>query len=522
MSDVTLTSAVRSNLLALQSTQGLVNRTQGRLSTGLKVASAIDDPVAYFQAKALSDRAADFQGKKDNIDQGVSSLSTALQGITGVSTLVKQLKGLALNAQSASSAQISGLVQQFNSLRSQLDTLAVDTQYQGQNLIAGVGQTLSVSFSNLTASSLTVNSVDVRVEATGLNIAKAVTSNGGFQVSFDDATGGNLGYGVIKTTYAGTATSLTSGNYTFSYGSGTVTLTVYSAGSTTGSDFEAFTTTSTLTNGQSMAFRVGTGSGFSDTETISSATSTQNSNRFAIEFHASSGGGTSASLADGGSVDLAINGLTGNTLNAGSYTFSYAGINVTMKVVSAGGTTGTFTVTQTFVNGQYLTLNLATSGAAGTFTAAGYIATSAAGQFSQNSFGAFQGRAYYTGGDLTTVYGAQVSAGFTSMGYVSGQYVLDANLQGVVQNLVTKLDANLQTLRSVGQSLGTNVALLNTRLDFTKNYVDLLQSGSGKLTLADLNEEGANLLALQTRQQLGIQALSFAGQNEKSILSLFR
>jgi len=45
---------------------------------------------------------------------------------------------------------------------------------------------------------------------------------------------------------------------------------------------------------------------------------------------------------------------------------------------------------------------------------------------------------------------------------------------------------------------------------------------AGKLTLADLNEEGADLLSLQTRQQLGIQALSFAGQNEKAVLSLFR
>ena len=70
--------------------------------------------------------------------------------------------------------------------------------------------------------------------------------------------------------------------------------------------------------------------------------------------------------------------------------------------------------------------------------------------------------------------------------------------------------------------LGSNVALLNTRLSFTNNYVNLLSAGAGKLTLADLNAEGANLLSLQTRQQLGIQALSFAGQSEKAVLQLFR
>lgn len=66
------------------------------------------------------------------------------------------------------------------------------------------------------------------------------------------------------------------------------------------------------------------------------------------------------------------------------------------------------------------------------------------------------------------------------------------------------------------------MALLQTRLEFTETYVNTLQAGGDKLTLADLNEEGANLLALQTRQQLGIQALSFAGQAEQGILGLFR
>jgi len=525
MSDVTLTSAVRSNLLALQSTQSLVNRTQSRLSTGLKVASAIDDPVAYFQSKALSDRASDFQGKKDNIDQGVSALSTALQGISGVSTLVKQLKGLALNAQSASSTQISSLVQQFNALRSQLDNLATDTQYQGQNLVAGKGQTLTVSFSNLTGSSLEVDSVDVKVGATGLNIAKAVSSNGGFQLSFDDATGADLAHGTIRANYAGTATALTSGDYTFGYGSATVTVTVYSAGYDSTTDSPAFTTTSTLSNGQEFNIRVTTAA---QTDTFKvSAGQIQNNNHFSVEYLASSGGGASA-YAAGDAVSLAINGLSGNTLNAGTYTFSYGGNTLSFTVSSAGSTTGTFSDSDVFINGSFTQFATANGGAGLTLSTAGgvasgdgMIAVAATGGLSSTGLGAFKGQAYATGSDISVAYNGHIDK-TTTVGYVSGQYVLDSNLSGIVQNLVTKLDANLQTLRSVAQNLGTNVALLNTRLDFTKSYVDLLQSGSGKLTLADLNEEGANLLALQTRQQLGIQALSFAGQNEKSILSLFR
>ena len=84
------------------------------------------------------------------------------------------------------------------------------------------------------------------------------------------------------------------------------------------------------------------------------------------------------------------------------------------------------------------------------------------------------------------------------------------------------MDSALATLRANASTLGSNVALLQTRLDFTEQYVNIIETGAAKLTLADINEEGANLLALQTRQQLGISALAFAGQAEQGILSLFR
>ena len=92
-SDINLSAAIRSSLITLQGTQTLINRTQNDLSTGLKVNNAIDNPVAFFQAQALTDRASDFSNKKDGIDQGISSLSTALEGVTGIENIVGQLQG---------------------------------------------------------------------------------------------------------------------------------------------------------------------------------------------------------------------------------------------------------------------------------------------------------------------------------------------------------------------------------------------------------------------------------------------
>ncbi len=65
-----------------------------------------------------------------------------------------------------------------------------------------------------------------------------------------------------------------------------------------------------------------------------------------------------------------------------------------------------------------------------------------------------------------------------------------------------------------------NLAVVNTRLDFTGNMINTLQKGADNLTLADMNEEGANLLMLQTRQALGTTALSLASQAAQLVLRL--
>lgn len=83
------------------------------------------------------------------------------------------------------------------------------------------------------------------------------------------------------------------------------------------------------------------------------------------------------------------------------------------------------------------------------------------------------------------------------------------------------LTAALTTLRSQSQALSSSLSTVQIRQDFTKATISTLQKGSADLTLADSNEEGANLLALQTRQQLSSTALSLASQADQSVLRLF-
>lgn len=84
------------------------------------------------------------------------------------------------------------------------------------------------------------------------------------------------------------------------------------------------------------------------------------------------------------------------------------------------------------------------------------------------------------------------------------------------------LTAALVTLRSQSQALSSNLQIVQIRQDFTKAMINTLNAGADSLTLADSNEEGANLLALQTRQQLSTTALSLAAQADQNVLRLFQ
>ncbi len=87
---------------------------------------------------------------------------------------------------------------------------------------------------------------------------------------------------------------------------------------------------------------------------------------------------------------------------------------------------------------------------------------------------------------------------------------------------VTKLNTATSTLRKQSSTFGANLSVVQSRQDFTKNMIDVLEAGAGNLTLADTNVEAANLLALQTRQSLASTSLSLANQSEQSVLSLLR
>ncbi len=294
--DISLGSATRSNLLSLQSTTTMIDRTQQRLATGLKVNSALDDALAFFKARNLNDRAGDLSAIKDGIAGSISVLTAATQGLESIESTLKQMKALAQSAVSApESSTRAKLASQFNELRSQVDNIAEDASFNGVNLLKnGTGAFLPG------ADYLTVK-FNERTDAAGVN-------------------------------------------------------------------------------------------------------------------------------------QLVVSGLRSSDFNS---------IMATSATVS--GTPG---------------------------------ATTHWGQ---------------TG--------------------VAAIFAITASLKAI--------DSALVTVRQVAQAFGTNASMLGIRQDFTNNLINTLKGGASDLVNADLNEESANLLSLQTRQQLGTISLSIAQKSEQSVLRLF-
>ncbi|PPR59776.1 MAG: Flagellin, partial [Alphaproteobacteria bacterium MarineAlpha4_Bin2] len=184
---INLTASVRGNLLTLQRTSSLIASTQTRLSTGLKINSALDDAAAFFTAKALSDAASDFDSLKSNIDLAVSTIQSAIDGIDAITELVNQAKGLASNAKATGdTSERSTLAVQFNELLDQIDAIANDSTFNGTNLLKASPDDLAVEFNTENTSNLTITGLDATTATSGINIA-AAANNFGLTANIDTA-----------------------------------------------------------------------------------------------------------------------------------------------------------------------------------------------------------------------------------------------------------------------------------------------------------------------------------------------
>jgi len=120
MSDVTLTAAIRSNLLSLRSTTSKMETTTERLATGKKVSSAVDNPTNYFAAEGYNERADGLSARLDGMGEAIQTINAADNGITTLKGFLSQMKGVANDALGETDSNARGdLGKQFNELMNQ-------------------------------------------------------------------------------------------------------------------------------------------------------------------------------------------------------------------------------------------------------------------------------------------------------------------------------------------------------------------------------------------------------------------
>lgn len=364
-----LNASMRTNLLSLQNTQKLMDATQQRLSTGLKVNNAIDNPNSYFTASNLNNRASDLNALLDNMGQAVQTIKAADEGIKSITTLVQSAK-------------------------SQANTAATDKSSS---------YTAKGTFDTITAG--TAGTVDIKV-------------NGGTAATLTLATGDDLDAVVTKLNAVLDTASGTTGGLVASNDGGKLKIT-----STDGKAYSVTTTAGTASNVGGLDI-----AGTADNSIVAAAEKSFNE------------------------LLTQIDQLAGDA--------SYKGVNL------------------------------------------------------------------LSGDDLSVIFNEDRSSSINVAGVDASTTglaleVADFSSAASIQASINQADAAIKNLRTMSSDFSNAYSIVQNREEFTENLVNVLEEGAGKLVDADMNEEAANMLALQTRQQLGVNALSLASQSEQSVLKLF-
>jgi flagellin len=521
MASIVLSASVRQNLLSLQSTAELLSTTQSRLATGKKVNTALDNPTNFFTAASLDSRASDINNLLDGIGNGVQVLQAANTGITSLQKLVDSAKSVANQAlqtqvgystkSTVTSAVITGATAN-NLLGNKVDATVVGAAANAKDATAntfattlsGAAASDSIATDFVAGDTLTVNGTVITFVASGatgnqLNVTDTIQD---LVDAIDGVTGG-------------AAASISAG--------GAITL-------HTGTTSDLSITSSNAAAWNSLGF---TGGG------VTQATDNQLSSGLTLAI-AATGGGTATSITFGtanGQVDTLdeLNAaLSSNNLQA---TISSTGqITITTSNDAASSTIGAITGT-TNASGEAFFNAVAAApvqDAAAQLTRANLVSqynniiqqiTTTSQDASFNGVNLLAGDTLKlvfneTGKSTLSITGVTFNPAGLGLGTLAkGTDFIDNNATNTV---LTSLNNASSTLRSQASALGSNLSIVQIRQDFSKNLINVLQTGSSNLTLADTNEEAANSQALSTRQSIAVSALALANQSQQSVLQLLR
>ena len=417
MADISLTASMRTNLLSLQNTQSLMDTTQERLSTGLKVNSAIDNASSYYTAQSLNNRASDLSALLDSMGQGIQTIQAANEGIEAITEFVEQAKAIANSARDAASkTDVKTLNAKFSDL----------TTPQTPKTSATTALTLEIKKVN-----------GDKVEALGSSDEhdKAVTA------------------ALTKLNEALVAEKIGGKNAT---------------------EFKA---------AAESAMKVFTGTVLEDVMEFSISADGKVSLTAKAGYQiVAKGAGEFAGQGDKAADTGLVGDSATSTVNVNTDRQKYAEqFNEIMRQID-----------KLAKDSGYKGINLLQMN---TLTVI----------FNEDRSSQIE------------VKGVDASSTGLKISNPVDSWQTDED----INKSITEAENAISELRIMASDYGNYYSIVQNRQDFTKNLINVLTEGADNLTLADMNEESANMLALQTRQQLAINSLSLASQAAQGVLQLF-
>ena len=535
MSGIVLSASVRQNLLSLQSTASLLATTQNDLATGNKVNSALDNPTNYFTAQGLNNRASDISNLLDAIGNGVQVLQAANTGITSLQSLVDSAKSIA-----------NQVLQSPVGYSTKSNVISTAIAGANANSLLGTSQNSTVTGSTIkndNSSSVDITTATQLVGTAGSSsndLATAITS--GSTLTIDGKT-------ITFSTGQTTITSDGNNDYTIGIGPGS-TLTVGNVLSTIDAITGASTASTVNGSGQIVLSTgtaqnlviSGTGNALSE---LGIAATTTNLTPPALSGQTLTIGATGGGIA----TNITFGTATGEISTLNQLNTALAANNLQATI----DTTGRINITTSNDAASYTIGAIGGSAAIGSTTPF-YNLMAAAPVVDPNSQSQRASLVAQYNNVLAQINTTAQDASFNGVNLLNGDTLKlvfnetgksTLNITGVVFNTtglglttlaagtdfldnssankaITSLNSASTTLRSDASSLGSNLSIVQIRQDFNKSLINVLQTGSSNLTLADTNEEAANSQALSTRQSIAVSALALANQSQASVLQLLR
>ncbi len=558
-SDIVLTSSLRENLLSIKQTQRRLDEVTLRLATGKSVNSALDNPQNFFAAQSLDNRSADLLRLLDGLGQSIRTVQTAEAGIEALTGLVEQGQAVAqealeLTRQSPTEARVVG----DKDLRTPGDLTNLAAINNGDQIQFTFRDKDTIEY--LPAQqSVTINTGDTIDQL----VAEINALNSGFTEDFINASatqGGQLeirglNHNILNIEFSSAggavgdhlnlATELGFGDQAqvlSSGGFGSATPEVHFTivptreissfrllNTTTGEIAQRSDRIADLNGEGGLAlffvlgqpadeFRFGVNGGNVQTvsldsnQTIQGIIDTINANSLGNLLEADFDEDEGRIILR--AIDDSVESIE-TSLNSDGIAISFFGFNTSAPIyinsedtdsIRLGSVSGPAAKTIEQLEDDYDNIKDQIDGIVqdanyrGINLLRGELLISVFDEDAQNTL-------ITNGRDFTA----------------SGLGLEDADFSSLAQatKIETQARLSLDKIRDFGQSIANDLSIIQTRQDFTERTINTLDAGSDDLTLSDANEDGAELLAVRTRQALGIGVLSFLGGQNNLILNLF-